>query len=294
MGMVEPIQNIPQSSITCTKSRKHLLRLGGDFVESLRETGILSSGVCQLGPGHEVKMPDKDFHLVLFTVEGGAWYKVPGSEGILTPGDLWIVPRPVPLHYGTDERWRLFWCHLADTERWAFLRPQSAHVLPTRASQFPQSAMEEYVADCVSGRSEMEKARRAYADIIGTIREDGGPQAVADPLGQGIREALSALWEDVSANPDQPWRLKAMAARLHLSHVHFYRQVVRYEGIGPREMVARLRIQRAAEMLKTTNYTLDRIASLVGYETAFALSRSFKKLTGYSPREYRSSQPQDS
>jgi transcriptional regulator GlxA family with amidase domain len=58
--------------------------------------------------------------------------------------------------------------------------------------------------------------------------------------------------------------------------------------MGPREMVARLRMQRAGEMLRSTNYTLDRIASLVGYETPFALSRAFKKHAGVSPREYRS------
>jgi AraC-like DNA-binding protein len=69
--------------------------------------------------------------------------------------------------------------------------------------------------------------------------------------------------------------------------MQFYRQVARYQGLRPMEMVARLRMQRVEEMLRNTDYTLERIAPLVGYKTAFALSRAFKRRIGCCPREYR-------
>ncbi len=46
-------------------------------------------------------------------------------------------------------------------------------------------------------------------------------------------------------------------------------------------------MQRAAELLATTDASLAEVAGLVGYATEFALSRAFRRHLGAPPGVYR-------
>ncbi len=52
------------------------------------------------------------------------------------------------------------------------------------------------------------------------------------------------------------------------------------------EYLLRIRIERAAELLKEGNHKIGEIAGMVGYSASSYFSIMFKKYTGYSPREY--------
>ncbi len=52
------------------------------------------------------------------------------------------------------------------------------------------------------------------------------------------------------------------------------------------EYLLRMKIQRAAELLKDGNYKVGEIAVMVGYSASSYFSIMFRKHTGYSPREY--------
>jgi AraC-like DNA-binding protein len=52
-------------------------------------------------------------------------------------------------------------------------------------------------------------------------------------------------------------------------------------------MVFRLRMLRAEEVLRNTNYALKSIAPNIGYANAFAFSSAFKRHAGTSPKQYR-------
>ena len=47
------------------------------------------------------------------------------------------------------------------------------------------------------------------------------------------------------------------------------------------------RIALAADLLRTSELTIEKIAHKVGYANAFALSVAFKRLRGVSPDRYR-------
>lgn len=53
------------------------------------------------------------------------------------------------------------------------------------------------------------------------------------------------------------------------------------------EHVTRVRVERAAELLKTTDLKIYEIGKRVGYENEHYFSRVFKKVTGVSPNRYR-------
>lgn len=73
----------------------------------------------------------------------------------------------------------------------------------------------------------------------------------------------------------------------HMSVCWLIRSFKRYMGVTPLQYIASIRINKAKELLKGTNYSIQEIADIVGYNNSLYFSRIFKKLTGYSPSQYR-------
>jgi len=112
--------------------------------------------------------------------------------------------------------------------------------------------------------------------------EQGLLAALADPR---LAAALTAIHQDPAAD----WTLEGLSRLAALGRSAFaerFRQVV---GETPLRYLTQWRVQRAKRLLADSALSLDRIAELVGYETAASLSRVFRKVSGYTPGAYRRS-----
>jgi AraC-like DNA-binding protein len=70
----------------------------------------------------------------------------------------------------------------------------------------------------------------------------------------------------------------------HDSLRHRFRKIF---GISPQRMLIQLRMDRAKELLRTTELSVKEIAHEVGYTRQHDLTRAFHKHTGTSPREWK-------
>jgi AraC-like DNA-binding protein len=91
------------------------------------------------------------------------------------------------------------------------------------------------------------------------------------------------------ALPASDWSLEALAGVAGLSRAAFAQRFKRVAGDTPAHYLTRIRIQRAMDMLRSTEENLERIAEHVGYRDAFVFSKAFKRLQGVSPRDFRRS-----
>ncbi|TYA12362.1 helix-turn-helix transcriptional regulator [Paenibacillus faecis] len=67
------------------------------------------------------------------------------------------------------------------------------------------------------------------------------------------------------------------------------RNPTRVSGITIMEYVMKKRIEKAKQLLENTNYTITRIAVIIGFSSAAHFSTTFRKRLGISPSEYRTS-----
>ena len=81
--------------------------------------------------------------------------------------------------------------------------------------------------------------------------------------------------------------IEAYAHSHHMSVCWFIRSFKHYMGITPLQYITTIRINRAKELLKVTDDTIQEIGSMVGYNNPLYFSRIFRKNTGYSPLQYR-------
>ena len=79
-----------------------------------------------------------------------------------------------------------------------------------------------------------------------------------------------------------------LAGSAFLSKYHFLRLFSRITGMTPMEYLQSYRIGRAKIFLKTSDLSIEEIASKIGYENAAAFIRAFKQQTGTTPGKYKS------
>ena len=98
-----------------------------------------------------------------------------------------------------------------------------------------------------------------------------------------LRRAVGA----VLAQPDDPHSLTSLAELVGLSRSAFARDFARSLGVTPMAFVRRVRMQRATQLLRSTDLTVTAIAHQVGFSSRAHFSRAFAKRFGRSPSAYR-------
>jgi AraC family transcriptional regulator len=81
--------------------------------------------------------------------------------------------------------------------------------------------------------------------------------------------------------------LNVLAAMLGMSPYYFERLFKQSVGDTPHQYILQCRIQRAKQLLRTTQLPIMEIAFQVGCKNHSHFSKLFRKLTGMSPRTYR-------
>jgi AraC-like DNA-binding protein len=100
-------------------------------------------------------------------------------------------------------------------------------------------------------------------------------------------DQLRLLWQRVVHNLSDEWSLGRLAKEAGYSNEHLRRLCRRQLGRSPMHQVTYLRMRRAAELLATTDKTIDSISQEIGYHNPFVFSNAFTKWIGWRPSEYR-------
>jgi AraC family transcriptional regulator, transcriptional activator FtrA len=98
---------------------------------------------------------------------------------------------------------------------------------------------------------------------------------------------LSRLLPWVAENLDQPFTVTDLARQANMSTRSLTRRFNALTGITPLQWLLTQRINRAQELLETTNDSVEHIADQTGMGTAATLRRHFNRTVGVSPNTYR-------
>ncbi|WP_228974577.1 AraC family transcriptional regulator [Streptomyces sp. DH12] len=98
---------------------------------------------------------------------------------------------------------------------------------------------------------------------------------------------IGAALRLIHGDPARPWTVASLAAAAGMSRARFARRFHEVVGRPPMAYLTEWRISRAADLLATTDATVDAISRQVGYANAYALSTAFKRTLGVRPTEHR-------
>jgi len=104
-------------------------------------------------------------------------------------------------------------------------------------------------------------------------------------------QRLASLWKAVAADLARPWTLDGLASAAGMSKENLRRVCQQELNRSPMRQLARLRFQRAGELLADNSNKIISVAERIGYSDPFTFSVAFKREMGVPPSDYRSPVP---
>ncbi|GIP38424.1 hypothetical protein J31TS4_17040 [Paenibacillus sp. J31TS4] len=243
-----------------------------------------------------VKPTTTDFRWMMFAIEDGHFaYTIDNIRGEATKGDLVICPPD------------------AEFQRKA-LTPLSFHYFLFQFSEAAEPNAEARMIDLLRRLYSFKFTAREQDRLFNTYRQLNRLGRMPDKVNRQWQEHYAndiwmlfrmeiehtarqnlldedRLMKEAKAIIDhhafRDVRLKDIAARLHIHPVQLSRRFQRVFGMAPSHYLVSIRMEKAIRLLIETEYTIDHVAQLCGYENGFYFSRVFTHYSNMNPSQYR-------
>lgn len=138
-------------------------------------------------------------------------------------------------------------------------------------------------------------------DIVGQLNRMDNLSAVLTWL-EGFRDQMIKVLENhqearkdkivelaleyVRAHYQEKITLSQAAAVLNVSQGHLSSTFKKQTGKNFSDYVTEMKIEKARELIESYQYRMYEISDMLGFDTPYYFSSVFKKITGYTPKEY--------
>lgn len=233
-------------------------------------------------------------YIINLTTEGEGTISNGDQNFYVKKGDLLLFP-PQTVHYYHRREGSPVWHH-----RWIYFRPRGfwselltwqtqncGIFLTTGLSDFIQTTINNLFKEIESSS----KSKASYDQELATnlleqllIRckkmQLGYTEKMIDPR---ILASINIMMDDISTN----YTIDEIAPKVFLSPSRFTHLFRESMGMTITQWRDDQRINYAKQLLTTSQFSINRIAKMVGYSDPLYFSRIFKKIAGVSPKYFR-------
>ena len=123
-----------------------------------------------------------------------------------------------------------------------------------------------------------------FEDLLLRIQEAATAERKHEPYQADL---LHELIRKIGSAPEQDWDFGGEAEKMHVTPTHFRRIFKEVTGLPPQQFLLHSRLNKAAELLKSSRIPVKEIAARTGWDNVFYFSRLFRRKYDISPVQYR-------
>ena len=268
-----------------------------DFKDKSRPLVVGSCGIYRLS--ERPKMPTfrprgrVDFQIIYIAAGCGLFhFDTVDNETIVPAGNI-VIFRPKELqkyeYYGKDKT-EVYWIHFTGSDVKKILRKYG---FPDNERIFPVGTSMEYERIFKRIIIELQRCQDNYEEMLTLLlrhlliifqRELTREQVLKNEY---LDHEMDTAVTYFNENYNRDINIEEYATSKGMSVSWFIRSFKKFTGSTPMQFIVSLRVNNAQVLLETTNYSINEISKIVGYDNQLYFSRLFHKLKGFSPREYR-------
>lgn len=124
--------------------------------------------------------------------------------------------------------------------------------------------------------------------IVPPYREGGQAQFIAQPVPKDTRDGrINCLIDYLQQHITEPHSLDSLAEVVSMSRRTLTRHFIKATGMSVSDWLTAERLRRSQILLEAGNMPIERVAELVGFNSAVTWRQQFKARFGVSPAEWR-------
>lgn len=253
--------------------------------------------VCQCGwekcpSTHTFGPAVRDHYLIHYIVSGNGTYLNQSGEYQLSKGQGFLISPSETTTYHADRQtpWEYYWVgfkgvdaqHLLelcglDSQHPIFLCDKTDQVSELFAKMF----------QCYTQSQSREYSMLGYLYLIlSSLMMQSKP---INFQSSNIKVYLKSAIEYINNNYSYDINVKKVAAHIGIDRTYLYRIFMDNLNISPEQYLLKVRMTKAANLLKTSDFSVLQIAFSTGYKDISHFSSVFKRFFGESPSTYRNS-----
>lgn len=246
-------------------------------------------GVFYANPGFYTKRYAKDDYQILYTASGAAQMEYAGKIWRLAEGSIAMIDCNQYHNYRTAQdaaHWTYHWIHVGGCYCAQYYNAiyrkgfEPRHIGPDGEllRDFEEAIDQiDHTTDeaCI-------RLNRAVGSIMTKLiaSRDSAPPSAQEAA---VSRALSYMQRNLS----QPFSMDALSGEINLSKYYLIKLFSRHMGMTPYHYLIQCRINESKKLLRATDHKLSDIAEAVGFQDTSNFSRTFAKIVGTTPAQYR-------
>ncbi len=235
----------------------------------------------------------RDHYIIHYVLGGKGTYTTGGCTYSLGKYDGFLITPDTVVKYQADEGdpWSYAWVGFHGLKASSYLKQAGL------CSQSPifRYGRDDFLKDCLLKMIETKDLKRGKEiRLLGLLYEF---------LSQLVESSDSKLFEKdnrkevyvkkalefIHMNYSRKITIAEIAHSIGLDRSYLYSLFNEYVNASPKEYLMSFRMDKACELMHTTDLTIGNIARSVGYGDPLVFSKVFKKAKGICPRSYRNS-----
>lgn len=235
-------------------------------------------------------------YVLIYCVKGSGWYSAGGQRHEVGENQWFVIPRDTPHVYASNNQdpWTIYWVHFAGTIALAYGdgNGKPADILPATNSRLTDriALFEEIFLTLGDNYSpgNLRYASSLLYTLLATFCylrhfRKYNPQQLRIDTTDIVAMAVRYMNENI----EKQLTLAQIARYIGYSTSQFSLIFRNHTGRSPLNYFNMLKIQRACQLLETTDLKINQICSKVGIDDSYYFSRLFTKTVGIPPKRYR-------
>ncbi len=206
----------------------------------------------------------------------------------IKPHSVMIFPPDVPTSYGSrDKRWQHSWLRISGQTADQLIYQSGVPI--NQPIGFDTAKLSDHWLSIL--HREMHQAQQVDIRCVSRLLECWlmkiATQAKANQTQAAIPDVFRQAYRFITDHYRENIKLDALAEQIHLSPRYFCTRFKQYYKVTPINLVMRLRMAYARDLLSDVNLQITEIARLCGYADVYYFSRLFKQEHGITPSGFR-------
>lgn len=230
--------------------------------------------------------------ILIYCTKGYGWVEIYGKTWTISKDMGVVIPRHVPHTYGADTEnpWEVYWVHFQGKQATSYeslltVRSGDPTIHLSQHQEFLGCFEQLYLfMNRVHSYPTLVSASGALASLLGRVYS---LMRASEVRSKSAEEQLGKTIEFMQQNISQHLAIRELASVAAMNPNYYTTLFSRQFGHPPIEYFNRLKVQRACELLKSTDLLVSEIGEQLGFNDPYYFSRVFRKIMGSSPKKYR-------